>query len=79
MAVSERVTALCGTPAGVIPAVFVVVTSRFTVETGVIEPKMVTNRALTAAIIDETLEVTAEALRATANAIDHTPMRAKGS
>ncbi|MBL0937118.1 MAG: aminotransferase class III-fold pyridoxal phosphate-dependent enzyme [Rhizobiaceae bacterium] len=40
---------------------------------------MFLSAAHTAAIIDETLEVTAEALRATANAIDHEGMRATGS
>lgn len=40
---------------------------------------MFLSAAHTAAIIDETLEVTAEALRATANAIDHEAMRATGS
>ncbi len=40
---------------------------------------MFLSAAHTAAIIDETLEVTAEALRATANAIDREAMRATGS
>jgi glutamate-1-semialdehyde 2,1-aminomutase len=40
---------------------------------------MFLSAAHTGAIIDETLEITAEALRATADAIDHETMRATGS